>query len=61
MNEHECLIRAQLCERRASLDRKSDVKNEWSELAIEWHYLAHCVTQQTGPEIMINDEDEAGR
>lgn len=61
MNEHECLIRAQLCERRALLDRNSDVKNEWSELAIEWHYLASCVTRQTEPSIIIDDEHEAGR
>ena len=61
MNEHECLIRAHFCERRALLDRNSDVKDEWSELAIEWHYLASCVTRQTEPEIIVNDEDAAGR
>lgn len=58
MNEQECLIRAQLCERRAFLDRNSAVKNEWSELAIEWHYLANCVTR-LDPEIVIDHEVES--
>jgi hypothetical protein len=46
MTEKMCLLRADECERRAGAASDRQLKAEWSQLSIEWHYLATCMGRE---------------
>ena len=53
MTEQMCLLRADECERRACAATDKQLKAEWSQLSIEWHYLASCMRRQDHDEIVV--------
>ena len=53
MTEKMCLLRADECERRASAASDKQLKAEWSQLSIEWHYLATCMGRQEHDDIVV--------
>ncbi len=55
MTEKMCLLRADECERRAGAASDKQLKAEWSQLSIEWHYLATCLGRQGQDDIVVAD------
>lgn len=52
MTEQVCIAHADECARRSRTAGDWAMRTEWSQLSIEWHYLAHFVLLgdgQTGP------------
>ena len=58
MTEQMCLLRADECERRAGAASDRQLKAEWSQLSIEWHYLATCMGRQEQDEIVVAERRE---
>jgi hypothetical protein len=46
MTENMCLRRADECDRRSRAASDGQLKAEWSQLSIEWHFLASCMRRQ---------------
>lgn len=53
MTEQMCLLRADECERRSRTASDRQLKAEWSQLSIEWHYLANCMRRQEQDDIVV--------
>ncbi len=52
MTEKMCLLRAAECERHARAANDKEIKAEWSQLSIEWHYLASSMRHQEQDDII---------
>jgi hypothetical protein len=53
MIETMCLRRADECERRSRASSDRQLKAEWSQLSIEWHYLASSLRRQVQDDIVV--------
>jgi len=56
MTEKMCLERADECERRSRASTDKQQRAEWSQLSIEWHYLAswvHRLREQNGHDEIV--------
>ena len=59
MTEMMCLQRADECDRRAQAASDKQQKAEWSQLSIEWHYLASCLRRQGQDDIVVAERRAA--
>ncbi len=53
MTEKKCLLRADEREHRSREASDKQLKAEWSQLSIEWHYLASCMRRQEHDDIVV--------
>ena len=53
MTEKMCLLRADECERRSQVASDRQLKAEWSQLSIEWHYLASSLRRQEPDDVIV--------
>ncbi len=53
MTEKMCLLRADECERRSHAASDRQLKSEWSQLSIEWHYLASSLRRQELDDVIV--------
>jgi hypothetical protein len=55
MTEKMCLLRADECERRSRAASDRQLKAQWSQLSIEWHYLASSLRGLEQDDIVQDD------
>jgi hypothetical protein len=53
MTEKMCLRRADECEHRSRAASDRQLKAEWSQLSIEWHYLASSLRRQEQDDVVV--------
>ena len=51
MTEEQCLLRAQVCDDEARKAEDKKIKSEWSQLSIEWHFIASDKGRQRVSEV----------